>query len=64
MSDTELVRLPWVGHKSRAWEPEPLRWLGVNGTRMAAARSDKVELRTGRPSRLWGGVIDAILGKH
>ena len=42
--DDELVRLPWVGHKSRSWEPEPLRWLGVNGTRMAAARSDKVEL--------------------
>jgi glycine/D-amino acid oxidase-like deaminating enzyme len=62
--DDELVRLPWVGHKSRSWEPEPLRWLGVNGTRMAAARSDKVELRTDRPSRLWGGVIDTILGKH
>ena len=62
--DDELVRLPWVGHKSRSWEPEPLRWLGVNGTRMAAARSDKVELRTGRPSRVWGGVIDTILGKH
>jgi glycine/D-amino acid oxidase-like deaminating enzyme len=62
--DDELVRLPWVGHKSRSWEPEPLRWLGVNGTRMAAARSDKVELRTDRPSRLWGGVIDTILGKR
>ena len=62
--DDELVRLPWVGHKSRTWEPEPLRWLGVNGTRIAAARSDKVELRTGRPSRLWGGVIDTVLGRH
>ena len=28
--DTELTRLPWVGHHSPAWEPEPLRWLGVN----------------------------------
>ena len=62
--DDELVGLPWVGHTSRAWEPEPLRWLGVNGTRMAAARADKVELRTGRPSRLWGGVIDRVLGRH
>jgi len=62
--DDELVRLPWVGHSSRSWEPEPLRWLGVNGTRMAAARSDKVEQRTGRPSRLWGGVIDTVLGRH
>jgi glycine/D-amino acid oxidase-like deaminating enzyme len=28
--ETGLTALPWVGHRSRAWEPEPLRWLGVN----------------------------------
>jgi glycine/D-amino acid oxidase-like deaminating enzyme len=27
-SDTELTRLPWVGHTTRRWEPEPLRWVG------------------------------------
>jgi glycine/D-amino acid oxidase-like deaminating enzyme len=27
--DTELTRLPWVGHTTRRWEPEPLRWLGA-----------------------------------
>jgi glycine/D-amino acid oxidase-like deaminating enzyme len=27
--DTELTRLPWVGRRVRQWEPEPLRWLGV-----------------------------------
>ena len=27
--DTELTRLPWVGHTARRWEPEPLRWLGA-----------------------------------
>ena len=26
--------LPWVGHRSRRWEPEPLRWLGVNVGRL------------------------------
>jgi glycine/D-amino acid oxidase-like deaminating enzyme len=30
---TELVALPWVGHSSPNWEPEPLRWLGVNAAR-------------------------------
>jgi glycine/D-amino acid oxidase-like deaminating enzyme len=25
-----LTGLPWVGHPSRRWEPEPLRWLLVN----------------------------------
>ncbi|RKR75604.1 NAD(P)/FAD-dependent oxidoreductase [Frondihabitans australicus] len=28
--DTELLRMPWVGHRAHQWEPEPLRWLGVN----------------------------------
>ena len=32
--DTDIAHLPWVGHVSPQWEPEPLRWLGVNGTRM------------------------------
>ncbi len=27
--DTELTRLPWVNWRVRRWEPEPLRWLGV-----------------------------------
>ena len=26
--DTDLVRLPWVNHRSPRWEPEPARWLG------------------------------------
>ena len=25
--DSDLVRLPWVGHRSPPWEPEPWRWL-------------------------------------
>ena len=49
--DSELVRLPWVGHRSRSWEPEPLRWLGVNlGLRVMTSADDE-ERRTGRPSR-------------
>lgn len=27
---TALTHLPWVNRKVRAWEPEPLRWLGVH----------------------------------
>lgn len=41
--DSDLVRLPWVGHRSRRWEPEPLRWLGINGVRSAAALADRFE---------------------
>ena len=31
--ESDLTHLPWVGHRSRDWEPEPLRWMGVNGGR-------------------------------
>jgi glycine/D-amino acid oxidase-like deaminating enzyme len=60
--DAELVRLPWVGHRSRAWEPEPLRWLGVNTALLAARRADRREDRTDRPARAWIGVLDALQG--
>lgn len=50
--DTELTRLPWVGHRSPRWEPEPLRWLGVNLGLRTMAGADVEEARTGRPSRL------------
>jgi glycine/D-amino acid oxidase-like deaminating enzyme len=48
--DTELTRLPWVGHRSRPWEPEPLRWLGVNAGLRAMNVADAEERLTGRPS--------------
>jgi glycine/D-amino acid oxidase-like deaminating enzyme len=38
--ETERTRLPWVGHRSRDWEPEPLRWLGVRAGERAAAAVD------------------------
>jgi glycine/D-amino acid oxidase-like deaminating enzyme len=50
-ADTELTRLPWVGHRSRRWEPEPLRWLGANATLRLMTAADNEESRTGRPSR-------------
>jgi glycine/D-amino acid oxidase-like deaminating enzyme len=50
--DTELVRLPWVGHRSRRWEPEPLRWLGINAALKMMTAADREESRTRRPSRL------------
>jgi glycine/D-amino acid oxidase-like deaminating enzyme len=48
---SELTRLPWVGHRSRGWEPEPLRWLGVNAGRLILTRADRSEARSGKPAR-------------
>jgi glycine/D-amino acid oxidase-like deaminating enzyme len=50
--DTELTRLPWVGHRSPSWEPEPLRWLGINAGLRAMTWADHEEARTGQPSRI------------
>ncbi|MDH6577785.1 FAD-binding oxidoreductase [Kitasatospora sp. MAP5-34] len=40
---TELTGLPWVGHRVRRWEPEPLRWLGVNVMYAAYRGADRRE---------------------
>ena len=50
--DTDLVTLPWVNHRSRPWEPEPLRWVGINAGLRAMRLADWEERRTGRPSRV------------
>jgi glycine/D-amino acid oxidase-like deaminating enzyme len=53
-TDTTLTRLPWVNHRVRKWEPEPLRWLGVRGMYALLNAADRREARPGmsRPSRL------------
>ena len=61
--DTELTRLPWVNHRSRRWEPEPLRWLGVNAGLQAMALADAEERLTGRPSRI-ARTLAPLLGGH
>lgn len=58
-ADTELTRLPWVGHRSRRWAPEPLRWTGINlGLRLGHS-ADVAEARTGRPARR-GALVERL----
>jgi len=57
-----LVELPWVGHRSRRWEPEPLRWLGANAGLHAMTWADAAETRRGRPSRA-ASVVNRIIGR-
>ena len=61
--DTELIGLPWVQHLARPWEPEPLRFLGVNAAIRLAPIADRIEARTGRPSRFMGGLLDTLTGR-
>jgi hypothetical protein len=60
---TELTALPWVGHHSPRWEPEPLRWLGINAGLRAMTLADAEERLTGRPS-LVGRVMAPLVGGH
>ena len=50
-ADSGITALPWVGHRSPPWEPEPLRWLGLNAGLRVMSLADREESRTGRPSR-------------
>jgi glycine/D-amino acid oxidase-like deaminating enzyme len=50
-SPTPRTALPWVGHRSPRWEPEPLRWLGVTASLRVMTGADRVEQRRGRPAR-------------
>jgi glycine/D-amino acid oxidase-like deaminating enzyme len=48
--DTALTRLPWVGHVSPRWEPEPVRWAEVNAGLVAMTAADVEERLTRRQS--------------
>lgn len=45
--DTSLTRLPWVGRRVRKWEPEPLRWLGVQAMYALYRTADRRESTRG-----------------
>jgi glycine/D-amino acid oxidase-like deaminating enzyme len=62
---TERTTLPWVGHASRDWEPEPLRWLGVRAVYALYRAADRAERR--RPGRnrssRWADAADRLAGR-
>ncbi len=58
--DTELTSMPWVNAEGRKWEPEPLRWLGVWGTRRVMFSADQREYSTDKESRL-GRIASQLL---
>ncbi len=60
--ESELTRLPWVGHQPPRWEPEPLRYVGVRSLYAGYRLADRIEGRTGRPSTL-ARVFDRISGR-
>jgi glycine/D-amino acid oxidase-like deaminating enzyme len=57
-----LIELPWVNHRSPNWEPEPLRWLGINAGLRVMSGADAGEMRSGRPSRR-AALFSRIMGR-
>lgn len=48
----------WFAASRRRWEPEPLRWLGINTVRTGAALADRLE---GHPGV--GRLVDRVTGR-
>jgi glycine/D-amino acid oxidase-like deaminating enzyme len=61
-AESPLVTLPTVGHRHRAWEREPLRWLGVRFVQRGYARLDARAERTGEAPT--GDTLAERLGQH
>jgi hypothetical protein len=60
--NTELTRLPWVDHLSRRWEPEPVRWIGINAGRAIAGSADRSEAKHQREDRWRARVMSWLTG--
>jgi glycine/D-amino acid oxidase-like deaminating enzyme len=50
--DTPRTQLPFVQWRNPLWEPEPLRWLAINGAIKIASLADREESLTNKPSML------------
>ncbi len=60
---TDRTTLPWVGQRSRRWEPEPLRWLAIHGLYRAYGLADRIESRGGRRTAMLARAADRISGR-
>ncbi|APO81823.1 MULTISPECIES: NAD(P)/FAD-dependent oxidoreductase [Pseudomonas] len=61
--DEDINTLPLVNHRSPSWEPEPLRWFGINSGLAAASLSDLEERYTHKPSRT-AMLLEKLTGAH
>ena len=61
-AQSELTRLPWVGHKSPDWEPEPLRFFGARGIYALYRLADRREAANARESRV-ASLANRIAGR-
>jgi hypothetical protein len=61
--DTELTALPWVGHRVRRWEPEPLRWIATRVIYGAYGAADRAEYGGRATTSPLARVADLVSGR-
>ncbi|MER5996989.1 FAD-binding oxidoreductase [Nonomuraea angiospora] len=61
--DTELTALPWVGRQVRQWEPEPLRWTGVQLIYALFRAADRQENDHGTTTSPFARLANLISGR-
>ncbi len=59
--ETDVTTLPWVNHRSRKWEPEPLRWIAANGSLRLLHMAENAEEHGTKTSRA-GRLVDWLTG--
>jgi glycine/D-amino acid oxidase-like deaminating enzyme len=62
-NESPRIRLPWVNHRVRNWEPEPLRWLAVTGLYRAYSMADRAEQARRRTTSPVARIADVISGR-
>lgn len=61
--NTELTSLPWVNHRVRKWEPEPLRWIATKVLYKAYGFADRTEAKGGEKTSPVAHLADVITGR-
>ncbi|MET0954947.1 MAG: FAD-binding oxidoreductase [Cryobacterium sp.] len=61
--ESALTALPWVNHRVRNWEPEPLRWLAVSALYQAYTRADRAELTRRSTTSPLATLADRVSGR-
>lgn len=62
-NDSEIASLPWVNHRVRKWEPEPLRWAATKGLYAAYGMADRAEAAGRRSTSPIASAADIITGR-
>jgi glycine/D-amino acid oxidase-like deaminating enzyme len=62
-SASPLTELPWVNHRVRKWEPEPLRYIAVQAMYAAYYAADRAESRGRRSTSPIATMADIVSGR-